>query len=984
MKRKIITILLSLAMVLAYAIPYLNTDMQAYAASNPYPWWNDNAQTERSCTSFAWQCVYDRQGIALPAWGNAVTWWQGAKNAGISTGSIPAVGAVAVWNGGAVYNGQKAGHVAYVTKVTNNNTFTVDEGGRSDVSGGIAYGYTLTNAVGAVRPYTSDQVLLGFIYPGGAPKWWMSLTPVDLGSEFYANIGLHHGDEKQFNSMGVNANTYNVGFVGGNDPTEDVDRVCSDSYKSRFWYYQRNNDDGSYRISNCLYTGCYLTAEGNTDGSNVKIVNGFSSKDDSQKWFIYGQSSGEYIFRNAASDCVLWYNTSYNLQIRTKNSTYEYNEKVQTYPFEPISGTSTLTVNATTADKDTVFTWTKPTGNVAWYNIWINQLDSAGNETADLSYLAKNMLADNTQSISTKKIRLDAGRYKAKIVPHAWTNALFPDYVYFTVNEASSACSHSNTEIRGRVEATCTTDGYSGDKICKDCGATISKGSKIAATGHDWSAEYTIDKAATCTEAGSKSKHCKNCGEKSDVTAIPATGHNFGEWKTIDTGGCESGGARQHTCTVCGFTETESLNPDGHDWADEYTVDVEPTCTESGSRSRHCNKCSATTDSQIIPALGHNYGEWITDNEATCTANGSKHRECSRCGDVITGTIPTSGHEWAADYTVDEKATCTEAGTKSIHCIVCDAVKPGSSVEIPAGAHEFGSWTITKAATCTKDGEQQRECRLCGHTETMTISAQGHEWNEGTIKEKPSCTEDGIKTITCLGCGEEKDDFIPALGHNWDEEYTIDVQATCVEEGQRSIHCLRCEKVQTSSIEVIPRKPHNVSAWTTVKEPTCIAEGVREGDCLSCHNKVQEPIAKTDHVWGTDYKVDKAATYGAAGSKSHHCTVCDTIQPGSQVAIARLAVKGTTLRKPKAIKKGFTAKWVKGTDVTGYEIQYALNSKFTKSKKTVKVQSASTVSKKIKKLKSKKKYYIRIRTYKVENGNTYYSAWSAKKTVKTK
>lgn len=63
---------------------------------------------------------------------------------------------------------------------------------------------------------------------------------------------------------------------------------------------------------------------------------------------------------------------------------------------------------------------------------------------------------------------------------------------------------------------------------------------------------------------------------------------------------------------------------------------------------------------------------------------------------------------------------------------------------------------------------------------------------------------------------------------------------------------------------------------------------------------------------------------------------------------------------------------------------YAANSKFTSGKKTVTVSSSKTTSKKITKLKAKKKYYVRVRTYKKVSGTKYYSDWSKTKTVKTK
>ncbi len=104
-------------------------------------------------------------------------------------------------------------------------------------------------------------------------------------------------------------------------------------------------------------------------------------------------------------------------------------------------------------------------------------------------------------------------------------------------------------------------------------------------------------------------------------------------------------------------------------------------------------------------------------------------------------------------------------------------------------------------------------------------------------------------------------------------------------------------------------------------------------------------------------------------------------------------VKKTFTIKPKATSissltsksKGFTVKRKKqATQTTGYQIQYATNSKFTKNKKTVTVSKNKTTSKKISNLKAKKKYYVRVRTYKTVNGKKIYSSWSKAKTVKTK
>jgi hypothetical protein len=90
-------------------------------------------------------------------------------------------------------------------------------------------------------------------------------------------------------------------------------------------------------------------------------------------------------------------------------------------------------------------------------------------------------------------------------------------------------------------------------------------------------------------------------------------------------------------------------------------------------------------------------------------------------------------------------------------------------------------------------------------------------------------------------------------------------------------------------------------------------------------------------------------------------------------------------KNTSAKTKTVTVSWEKqATQTTGYEIQYATNSKFTKNKKTITVKGAKTASKTIKNLSSNKNYYVRIRTYKTVDGKKYYSAWSETQSVKTK
>ena len=181
----------------------------------------------------------------------------------------------------------------------------------------------------------------------------------------------------------------------------------------------------------------------------------------------------------------------------------------------------------------------------------------------------------------------------------------------------------------------------------------------------------------------------------------------------------------------------------------------------------------------------------------------------------------------------------------------------------------------------------------------------------------------------------------------------------------------------------LPGTDHSFGNWIITTEATCTEEGLKEKVCDICGYKLTEIISAKGHQWKKVYTIDKKATYAAKGSKSIHCSVCDAIKKGSSVSIKKKTVKTTILSKLTPTKNAVAVKWKKKSGITGYQIQYSPKKNFKGGKK-VTIKKASTTSKKIKKLKSKKKYYVRVRTYKIYNGKKYYSKWSDAKTVKIK
>ena len=89
------------------------------------------------------------------------------------------------------------------------------------------------------------------------------------------------------------------------------------------------------------------------------------------------------------------------------------------------------------------------------------------------------------------------------------------------------------------------------------------------------------------------------------------------------------------------------------------------------------------------------------------------------------------------------------------------------------------------------------------------------------------------------------------------------------------------------------------------------------------------------------------------------------------------------IQKLTAKSKAFFVDWAQKGSATGYEIQYATNSKFTGAKK-VTITNNKTDKTTVSKLSANKKYYVRVRSYTTVGGTKYYGAWSAVKNVTTK
>ena len=342
------------------------------------------------------------------------------------------------------------------------------------------------------------------------------------------------------------------------------------------------------------------------------------------------------------------------------------------------------------------------------------------------------------------------------------------------------------------------------------------------------------------------------------------------------------------------------------------------------------------------PKLGHNYYKQLqpADPKEYDTKYADEIWVCKSCGKIFTDAEGTkeydpdpckNGHTIVVDE--GKKATCiTEGLTEGEHCKVCKKIIVAQK-KIPATGHKYSEWITTKENTCTEEGITQRKCGICGFTESKKLDKKAHEW---------------------------------------DTDFTVDKKATFQADGSKSKHCKNCDAVYGST--VIPRvNEMKLSAVTYsytggVKTPSVTVKDVK-GKTLK--NNV-------------DYTIKYASGRKNVGTYSVIMTLKGNYSTSKTMKFI-INPKGTSISKLSKAKKSFTVKWKKqNTQTTGYRLIYSMNSKFKTGNKYVMITSNKTTSKSIKKLKAKKKYYIRICTYKTVGGTKYYSGWSSVKSVTTK
>lgn len=327
----------------------------------------------------------------------------------------------------------------------------------------------------------------------------------------------------------------------------------------------------------------------------------------------------------------------------------------------------------------------------------------------------------------------------------------------------------------------------------------------------------------------------------------------------------------------------------------------------------------------------------------TCGKNGAYYAvtKCKYCDAVmnrsaLTEEKATGLHNY--EYTVTPKkdfvAGIEELSLNDIQiegkCSACNAVTKATDIE------------ATIALVADKTVKPVSACQPGSKTYTLTYTAP--VLVNGKLEKTKAVQEITVAYYTA-GHVAGKDE------HKWSENTTTDMETykapTCTEAGH-------LDQVKICSVCGAKKVVHTVTTPATGKHTAAAA-------------KKENVVAATTKKGGSYDLVTRCADCGKVLSKTHKTT-------------AKIVVKASKVTKATNVK-GKKAKITvkKAASVTGYQIQYGTKKNF-KGAKSVKTKATTKTVSKL----AKKKYYVRVRTYKVVDGKTYYSSWSGAKTVTIK
>ena len=471
------------------------------------------------------------------------------------------------------------------------------------------------------------------------------------------------------------------------------------------------------------------------------------------------------------------------------------------------------------------------------------------------------------------------------------------------------------------------------------------------AQSHDY--RQTASTAATCTEAGSVTYTCADCGDSYTET-VPALGHDYAA--------ADDAGDTIYTCTRCGEQHSELLPREyvsvkTGKTTEAYTLEGEQTFTHTGdaaiargeltvvqgtgTKVPYSASASASvsgyTDggyncvaSKLIDGDTSTY-YWSTSSQTSGMYArvdlGAKVRfdavqiSAPAHGDYCTNAnvqLSSDGRTWTTIGTFTSSrstaVTKTYAVPSSVESFRYIQVALTTArnywwqlSEIAWGSYDGATFTRAAASGTVQTGTApMTEVRFTGVAAGTTYYVIGgnryvieveadhvHSYQE-VSRTAPTCTEDGVTTYRCETCGDTYTETTPATGHS----YTAAVTApTCTEKGYTTYTCTACGDHYTAN--EVAALGHDY-AETTVPA-TCTENGSVTHTCTRCGNSYTETLPATGHTYTVS---GSEATCTEGGKTVHTCTVCGDTYTETTPALGHDYKAVVT--SPTCTEKGYT------------------------------------------------------------------------------
>ena len=471
------------------------------------------------------------------------------------------------------------------------------------------------------------------------------------------------------------------------------------------------------------------------------------------------------------------------------------------------------------------------------------------------------------------------------------------------------------------------------------------------AQSHDY--RQTASTAATCTEAGSVTYTCADCGDSYTET-VPALGHDYAA--------ADDAGDTIYTCTRCGEQHSELLPREyvsvktGRT-TEAYTLEGEQTFTHTGDAAIARGELtvvqgtgtkvpySASASASVSGYTDGGYncvasklidGDTSTYYWSTSSQTSGMYARVDLGAEVRFDAVQISAPAHG-DYCTNANVQLSSDGrtwttigtfTSSRSTAVTKTYAVPSSVEsfryiqvalttarnywwqlseIAWGSYDGATFTRAAASGTVQTGTApMTEVRFTGVAAGTTYYVIGgtryvieveadhvHSYQE-VSRTAPTCTEDGVTTYRCETCGDTYTETTPATGHS----YTAAVTApTCTEKGYTTYTCTACGDHYTAN--EVAALGHDYAATTV--PATCTENGSVTHTCTRCSNSYTETLPATGHTYTVS---GSEATCTEGGKTVHTCTVCGDTYTETTPALGHDYKAVVT--SPTCTEKGYT------------------------------------------------------------------------------